>query len=59
MKQIEAEMKGSRRMNKEQFLQLKYLKSEIKMLKEQIINLDYTATTDFPFSNESENYYLS
>lgn len=33
-------------MDKEQLKQIKYLKNEIKMLKNQITELDYTSTTD-------------
>ena len=33
-------------MNKEQLSQLKYLKSEIEILKKQISDLDYNITTD-------------
>lgn len=59
-------------MDKEQLSQLKYLKSEIELLKNQIANLDYTITTDsvkgsdpyFPYNERpftitgiSKNYY--
>lgn len=48
-------------MNKEQLKQLRYLKSEIEMLKNQITDLDYTITTDsvkgsdpyFPYTERS------
>jgi len=48
-------------MNKEQLKQLRYLKNEIEILKEQIANLDYTIATDsvrgsdnkFPYTERS------
>jgi hypothetical protein len=54
-------VRGIKDMDKEQLKQLRYLKNEIKMLKEQIENLDYTITTDsvrgsspyFPYTEHS------
>ena len=39
-------VRGIKDMDKKQLKQLRYLKNEIKILKEQIENLDYTITTD-------------
>lgn len=44
-------------MNKEQLKQLRYLKNEIDILKEQITNLDYTIATDSVRGSDNEFPY--
>lgn len=45
-------------MDKKQLKQLRYLKSEIKILKEQIENLDYTTTKDSVKGSDQEFPYV-
>lgn len=44
-------------MDKEQLKQLRYLKNEIEILKEQIANLDYTIATDSVRGSDNEFPY--